>query len=112
MMKLPKGLLIGTILIPTIAWAYPGMVKDFNAHYKVEKASELGKANCAVCHVKKSGGPLNKYGLDLKAAGVKTKITPAALKAVENKDSDGDGINNITEIKNGTNPGDPASPKK
>ena len=111
MMKLSKGLLIGTILIPTVAMAYPGMVKDFNNHYKVNKTSELGKARCATCHVKVSGGALNKYGLDLKAAGAKTKITPAVLKAVEPKDSDGDGINNITEITNGSNPGNPASPK-
>jgi len=111
MKKLTTGLLVGTILVPTIAMAYPGMVKDFNNHYKVSKTSELGKARCAACHLKVSGGGLNGYGKDLKAAGAKAKITPAVLKAVEAKDSDGDGINNITEIRNGSNPGSAASPK-
>lgn len=46
---------------------------------------------------------LNPYGMDYRSAG----RDQAAILNIEQKDSDGDGYNNITEIKALTFPGDP-----
>jgi methylmalonyl-CoA mutase cobalamin-binding domain/chain len=66
----------------------------------------LSKAACSVCHVGVKGGKLNPYGTDMKEAlaGSK-KLTPEVLKKIEAKDSDGDGMKNIDEIKADRNPG-------
>ena len=60
-------------------------------------------ATCAkTCHDPKRKPPkLNAYGKAFKAANYD-------LKAIEEADSDGDKVNNITEIKKNTNPGNRA----
>ena len=53
---------------------------------------------------KKDDSELNAFGKDLKETG-----KPVDYSKVEAKDSDGDGVKNVDEIKAGTNPGDAAS---
>ena len=100
---------IGTTLgIVAMAMSFGMFSKPFEANYKVAKGSELNKAACGVCHAGAKGGKLNGYGADL-AAAMKAKsskkLTPEILAMVESKDSDGDGVKNIDEIKKDKNPG-------
>jgi len=97
------SLLLG---LGAMAFALGTMSKVFVDTYSVKADSNLGKAKCAVCHTKATGGALNPYGTDLKGAlnGSK-KLTSAMLKSVEGKDSDGDGRKNIDEIKADKMPG-------
>ena len=89
-----------------MAMALAGFSKVFADTYHVTATSNLGKAKCMVCHAKVTGGKLNAYGKDLKTAiGTTKKLTPANLKSVETKDSDGDGMNNKAEIAADRNPG-------
>ena len=81
----------------------------FNQKYNVKKDGNLAKARCGVCHMK-TMPKLNPYGEDLKRAmGASKKLTAEILAKVEDKDSDGDGVKNLAEIKADTNPGDKAS---
>lgn len=92
--------------LSVFAMAMASFLGVFTSTYGVSKDSALGKAGCAVCHASKSGGKLNKYGVDLKGAmGSAKKLTAAHLKAIEGKDSDGDGKSNGAEIKAGSLPG-------
>jgi hypothetical protein len=82
--------------------------KAFNETYPDSKA-KLGK--CSTCHVKplpkKDDHELNPYGKDVKSTiDPKDPAKTIHLSKVEQKDSDGDGVKNIDEIKAGTNPGD------
>lgn len=101
---------LAAMVLCTAALATAAWLKTFKDTYKPKTTTELGKANCSTCHVKPSGGDLNPYGKMLKGK----KVDKASLKAIETKDADKDGYNNITEIKAGKLPGDPKSkpPKK
>jgi hypothetical protein len=83
-------------------------LKAFDAKYPEAKA-KLGK--CTTCHTvplpKKDNAPLNPYGNDVKST-IGADKKPDFAK-IEQKDSDGDGVKNIDEIKKGTNPGDKSS---
>lgn len=111
-MTTPRFLfIVSALLVPAAAIALPAMVKTFQTQYSPAKGSALAKAGCAVCHVGATA-KLNSYGTDLKAAMAAQKskaLTPSALKAVEAKDSDKDGVTNIDEIKAGKLPGDAKS---
>ena len=99
------GMIIG---IAAIAMSLSMFFKTFETTYKVAKGSNLDKAACTVCHSSSKGGKLNGYGNDIKAvlkAENTKKITAAILAKVESKDSDGDGVKNIDEIKKDSNPG-------
>lgn len=113
MKALKTVLSVGMILGSTAALALPIFTASFNGVYKIQKGSALDKAGCAVCHTAIGAAKLNAYGEDLKKsmAALKTgkKLTPAALKKIENIDSDKDGVKNGAEIKKGTLPGDPKS---
>ncbi len=80
-------------------------LKAFNEKYPDAKA-KLGK--CTTCHMKplpkKGDSELNPYGKDVKST-IGADKKPDFAK-IEQKDSDGDGVKNIDEIKKGTNPGD------
>lgn len=99
------GTFLGAVTLATSLSIYS---KPFHAAYKVDKGSNLDKAACGVCHTGAKGGKLNGYGVDLqevmKAEKTK-KLTPALLGKIESKDSDGDGVKNIDEIKKDSNPG-------
>lgn len=105
----------GLMLLATAALALPPMSKTFETTYTPVKNGKLAKAKCVVCHTAPGKTSLNPFGKDLKTElkGTKT-LTAANLKAVEAKDSDGDGTSNIDEIKADFLPGDKAStpPKK
>jgi hypothetical protein len=92
--------------LAVVIFAYGTMAKVAQETYKYGADSEAAKAKCSLCHVSKMGGKLNPYGTDLKGAtgGSKT-LTAAMLKAVEAKDSDGDGKSNGAELKAGGLPG-------
>ncbi|MEJ5170689.1 MAG: hypothetical protein WHU10_06850 [Fimbriimonadales bacterium] len=81
-----------------LALAGPAWVGLFEKQYNVKPGSNLKKAKCAVCHTK--GKELNAYGKDLEKAlkGAK-KPTAETFKAVEQLDSDKDGVKNIDAIK-------------
>ncbi len=97
---------IATLLLITglaaAAMALTSYDKVFDTKYEVKPGSALATAGCKLCHVGAKGGAVNKYGKDLsaalKAANTK-KMTPAILAAVENLDSNGDGIKNGASIK-------------
>jgi|CXWL01.1.fsa_nt_gi cytochrome c553 len=97
---------IATLLLITglaaAAMAMTAYDKVFDTKYDVKAGSALATAACKVCHTTVKGGPLNKYGKDLqaalKAANTK-KMTPAILAAIENLDSNGDGVKNGASIK-------------
>ena len=69
---------------------------------KMKAAYEGSKVSCGSCHAaampKKGAADLNAYGKDFGAA-------KKDFKAIEAKDSDGDGKSNLDEIKAGTSPG-------
>ena len=83
-------------------------LKAFNEKYPDAKA-KLGK--CSTCQVKplpkKGEADLNPYGKDVKSTiDPKDPAKKPDFAKIEQKDSDGDGVKNIDEIKKGTNPGD------
>jgi len=102
-MTLTVGLIVSV-------WATPKHMVTFNKTYSPGKDSAVAKAKCAVCHVK--GKELNLYGKDLQKVmrekGTKD-VSVEILKAVENLDSDKDGVANLNELRAGTLPADPKS---
>lgn len=106
------GLAAALVLMSVAAAAF-ALPKDqtlFKETYAPKDGTALASAGCLVCHAKMPPTKeLNPYGRDY--LGKKTRDA-AALKAIERLDSDKDGFNNITEIKAGTLPGDPASKPK
>ena len=99
---------LGTSVLATM-----DIQKAFKANYPAEKFPEAKSltAKCSTCHTmalpKKDGDHANNpYGADLAKTKKDGKYDFAAI---EGKDSDGDGVSNLEEIKKGTNPGDKAS---
>jgi len=82
---------------------------DFNALYGT---AGTVLDSCLVCHVSANGGNRNDYGtaFDLAKLNNTTAGVQAALIAIELDDSDGDSIDNISEINAGTFPGDCTDP--
>lgn len=93
--------------LPQIAFAKPDFVAVFAKAYPLKGGGKISTAGCALCH---AGGPpkLNPYGKDIQTAlntAHKRTLDGDILKAVESKDSDGDGAPNEGEIKSDTLPG-------
>ena len=88
-----------------IALATGAVSTTFTQKYNIKPSSKLGQAKCGVCHLKPSGGALNKYGKDVQGAKVGGKVTAASFANIESKDSDGDGKSNGAEIKADSLPG-------
>lgn len=81
--------------------------------YNTRVRSNIWKASCRLCHTSRRGGPLNKYGRDLRKTGKYEKYQYEGYRAIEGLDSDGDHWTNGQEISKDRLPGDPAShPKK
>lgn len=101
-MNNPSRALLGALLMVIIAVssapALPAYRRLWEGKYKY-------RMSCAICHAKGGGSELTGYGRDFQRFGT----TPAALKAVEDRDSDGDGVANIAEIRARSNPGNPDS---
>lgn len=96
----------------SLGFAKPPFMKVFLDAYKINPYSPLGKARCLSCHFPPAPPKRNSYGLDVQAAMEKVHarmLTAEILKSVEKKDSDGDGVNNGTEIRKGALPYDKSS---
>lgn len=94
--------------VAVLATASATFTGVFTSTYKVSKTSKLGKAACMVCHSNAKTHALNAYGKDLAAAqkaAKSKKLTSAILKAVEGKDSNGNGKSNLEDIKADAMPG-------
>jgi hypothetical protein len=100
-------MIASVLLLAAVAFAMPGDATTFKTLYAPKAGSKVATAGCLLCHDKapftKAG--LNPYGMDL---GKQAKPrTAASFKAIENLDSDKDGVTNLKEIQAGTLPGDP-----
>ncbi len=84
------GVALGLLAIGNTAFADNAIMGDFTAAYGAPPAS------CSTCHT--SVPALNPYGSALRANGFN-------FSAIEGLDSDGDGVSNLQEIRNLTNPG-------
>ena len=96
-------------LLAAVAYALPTDATTSKTLYSPKAGSKVAAAGCLLCHDKapftKTG--LNAYGKDL--AKQATPRSAASFKAIENLDSDKDGVSNLKEIQAGTLPGDPTS---
>lgn len=99
----------GMTALAVFAFSMVPFMKLFGTTYNVKAGSKLADGKCMVCHLTAKGGKLNAYGKDIEAVMKKAntkKMTADQLKAVENLDSDGDGMKNIDEIKADRMPGE------
>ena len=92
---------IGFAVLSPPAHSKPEYLSEFNKRYGTT-GSKLD--SCQTCHASQSpdADNLNPFGKDFGGAG-------HDFGPIEPKDSDGDGVSNIDEIKKRTFPGDPAS---
>jgi len=67
----------------------------------VKAVYENTTVGCTVCHAEGNFKELNAYGKAYKEAG----RSVAAVKAIADANSDGDGLSNGDELNAGTNPG-------
>ncbi|MBL8911885.1 MAG: hypothetical protein JNM17_14425 [Archangium sp.] len=106
------------LLVGAPALAKPPAPGVFCAKYPTASVCIGGQPACTYCHV--AAPQRNAYGAALEAVLVPTaprplsdgdfaNALPAALAAVELADTDGDAVNNLTEITRGTSPSDPRS---
>lgn len=86
------------LLAAVRAAADPGLARLYRGEYGYVPS-------CNACHRDGGGSPLNPYGEELKRAG----RSAGAFRAIEAKDSDGDGAPNRDEAKAKANPGSPTS---
>src|SRR5204862_823488 len=99
-------------------WATPANKAALERHYDRFLGKELNR--CTTCHLPSAvkepqsleefphnpfGDRLRLLGEDLEKAG-KRKDVALRLEMVAHEDSDGDGVDNETEILAGSNPGD------
>ena len=85
---------LGVFAVTDSASAKDSILNSFTSTYPATAGTTLD--NCSTCHT--SVPTLNAYGAALKANGL-------SFSAIEGLDSDGDGVNNLTEIRNLTGPG-------
>jgi len=97
--KLTSILLLAVLLIPSLSFATPGILKMFLSEYPTSKGGQL--ASCRTCHLPAFENCLNSYAIALKENGLDFNL-------IEKTDSDGDTINNIDEIKANQLPGSQA----
>ncbi len=97
-LAIAAGLLLRT---PTPASATPSFLGLAESQYPSIVGSRID--SCNLCHVPNAIPSLNAYG----TAFLNNGLNAAALVAIENLDSDGDGFTNIQEIRALTFPGDP-----
>ncbi|MBT8165150.1 MAG: hypothetical protein HKO63_05435 [Acidimicrobiia bacterium] len=85
---------LGILAISGSAFATNSMMGDFTSAYPATAGTPL--ASCSTCHT--SVPALNPYGAALRSNSFN-------FGAIEGLDSDGDGVSNMQEIQNLTNPG-------
>jgi hypothetical protein len=91
------ALLALALTLPPTVVATGTLMSDFRSMYPSAAGTKLD--SCVTCHATASGGALNAYGSALGSNG-------HSFSAIENQDSDGDGVANGEEIERGTFPGD------
>lgn len=113
------GLMGGYEAVHTPAQAKPPAAAEFCKLYPGSGVCQgVTAAPCATCHT--SAPERNLFGAQLAEAldpGVSRPLSdetflsglPAALKAIENKDADGDGFTNVAELQAGSRPDDSKS---
>ncbi|MFT3711017.1 MAG: hypothetical protein QM817_25605 [Archangium sp.] len=105
-------------LAPLAAWAKPPAPGVFCSTYPNAPACVGGLPACTYCHT--AAPQRNVFGAAIEswlAPGAPRPLSdgdfasalPAALAAVESMDTDGDAVNNLTEIQRGTFPSDARS---
>lgn len=101
--------LAGVLVLAAAAYALPTDLITFKSLYNPKAGSKLAAAACLTCHaaMPPTKTALNPYGKDL--AKQKKPFNAASFKAIEQLDSDKDGVPNLKEIRAGTLPGDPKS---
>jgi uncharacterized protein DUF1549/uncharacterized protein DUF1553 len=111
------GLVVAS-LPPSSARATPANKAALERHYDKSLAKDL--ARCTTCHLPSENKnpesldefPHNPFGNRLRALGKELakkgerRDIPARLKIIDKEDSDGDGVDNETELLLGHNPGD------
>lgn len=98
------------ITVSASAHARPEFWDDFKKFYEIKDDSTIGKAKCQTCHSRPP--QRNPFGRTVRTAYRNAKPgqkMPDVFKAVEQEDSDKDGIKNVDEIKAGFLPGDSTS---
>lgn len=95
--KMLTVIALGLFVAAFNASAKPGIRAAFKATYPNAKVSD-----CLVCHANEDDYERNPYGQAVEDSGLN-------FKAIENLDSDGDGVSNLAEILAGTYPGDASS---
>lgn len=93
------------ICILIIIFSYDIKVKALPAHKRLFERRYGYMVSCNLCHTHGGGSAINPFGKDFKRSG----LGLYAFTKIEDRDSDKDGIKNIAEIKNRSNPGDPES---
>jgi hypothetical protein len=88
------GLMVG---VPALQ-ALPTTQSQFYYVYGTKKDSHIFRSTCMLCHEKRSGRRLNKYGEDLRRAGKYGRYEFKGYRAIEKLDSDKDGFTNGEEI--------------
>lgn len=83
----------------------------FPAHRRLVKLVYQRDVNCTLCHADASGAQRTSYAKDWQKAHDRSKTSSGreAFETIEKLDSDGDGVDNGTELRAGSNPGDKAS---
>ena len=107
--RVAGAVIVAVSLLAAVAYALPTEATTFKTLYNPKAGSKVATAGCLLCHAKApfTKTDLNPYGKDLAKQPVPR--TAASFKAIENLDSDKDGVSNLKEIQAGTLPGDPAS---
>jgi hypothetical protein len=116
MMLARLSLVLGLAVLTTLGWASVAQAKDeFPSQIQADVPLTY-EVPCSVCHIKGNTGaatPITPFALSLRARGLtgenntlKAALTLADTDAV---DSDGDGVSDIQELKNGTDPNSSAN---
>ena len=108
--------ILATSLLASTAGAFPQTLDAWQERYSVTPGAG-DNAACQLCHVNTNGGsPWNGYGWDIRDAladpgcdlnsnGVVSNAEAFFCVELDNSDNDGSGVDNITEIGIGTQPG-------
>lgn len=96
-----------------LAVATPALAKPTAPPILCETTPDIAQCagqvpTCEVCHTSTWPAAWNEYGNDVirELDGEFEAALPSALLLIATKDSDGDGVDNATELAMGTNPGD------
>ena len=102
--------LLLTVSTAGILHAEPAFLTTLKDTYRWPTGTDAEKASCNVCH---AGPPKrNDFGKAVEDSWEKVggdTLTVAALDAIQNDDTDGDGYSNAEELRQGFLPGDSAS---